>query len=261
MTEEASSSSKFSNPDSVARLVAKMCDGNMQILLRHRDSGNVTIRGAFHKLGKFRQSSAILFHKMSEAGLGKIDVGMPIKIEVLGMSSQLTFHTLVVEKTGAGIICAMPRSLLSTERRTNARFRATPDLTAFMSFSFWKAHQQDPAVQPFFASYGGIAHWISVADISAGGVCLLTRFPAFQNATEGMSESFDCTMHLPMAAPLKICGVIRWRRKIKNRVEMDGGAERFQLEYRLGLEFVDLGEEEQTKIRQYMRQLTVAEAI
>jgi hypothetical protein len=261
MTVEASGSSKISNPESVARLVAKMCEGNMQVLLRHRDSGQVTIRGAFYKLGKFKQSSAILLHKISDAGLSKLDTGMPIKIEVLGMASQLTFHTLVVEKTSTGIVCAMPRSLLSTERRTNTRFRATPDLSAFMSFSFWKAHPHDPAAQPFFASYGGIAHWIAVADISVGGVCLLSRFPAFQNATEGLSESFDCALHLPMATPLQISGVIRWRRKIKNRVETANASERFQLEYRIGLEFNDLNEEEQTKIRQYIRQLTVSEAI
>lgn len=261
MTEETSGSSKISNPESVSRLVAKMCEGNMQVLLRHRDSGNVTIRGAFHKLGKFRQNTAILMNKVSEAGLSKLDVGMPIKIEVLGMSSQLTFHTLVIEKTAGGIICAMPRSLLSTERRINARFRATEDLSAFMSFSFWKAMQQDPATQPYFSSYGGIAHWVNVADISAGGVCLVTRFPAFLNASEGLSETFECALHLPMTPPLKMTGVIRWRRKIRNRVELDGGAERFQLEYRIGLEFAEMGEDEQQKIRQYMRQLTVAEAI
>lgn len=261
MTEEASGSSKISNPESVSRLVTKMCDGGMQVLLRHRDSGNVTIRAAFHKLGKFRQNSAILLNKLSEAGLQKLEIGMPIKIEVLGMSSQLTFHTLVVEKTVGGIICAMPRSLLSTERRTNTRFRATLDLTSFMSFPFWKANQQDLGTQPYFSSYGGIAHWVGIADISAGGVCLVTRFPAFLNASEGLSEVIEGSLHLPMAAPLKVAGVIRWRRKIKNRVEMPGGAERFQLEYRLGFEFADLGEEEQQKIRQYMRQLTVAEAI
>lgn len=261
MTEEASGSSKISNPESVARLVAKMCDGSMQVLMRHRDSGNVTIRGAFHKLGKFRQNNAILLNKMSEAGLSKLDIGMPIKIEVLGMASQLTFQTLVIEKMPSGIVCAMPRSLISTERRTNARFRTTNDLTAFMSFSFWKAQQQDLASQPYFSAYGGIAHWISVADISAGGVCLVTRFPAFLNASEGLSETFDCALHIPMAIPLKMTGVIRWRRKIRNRVELEGGGERFQLEYRIGLEFAVVGEEEQQKIRQYMRQLTVAEAI
>ena len=261
MTEEASGSSKISKPESVARLVAKMCDGSMQVLMRHRDSGNVTIRGAFHKLGKFRQNTAILLNKMSEAGLSKLEIGTPIKIEVLGMASQLTFHTLVIEKTGTGIVCAMPRSLISTERRTNARFRTTNDLTAFMSFPFWKAQQQDHATQPYFSVYGGIAHWVSVADISAGGVCLATRFPAFLNASEGLSETIDCALHLPMAIPLKMAGVIRWRRKIRNRVEMEAGGERFQLEYRIGLEFAVVGEDEQQKIRQYMRQLTVAEAI
>lgn len=261
MTAEASGSSKISNPEIITRLVAKMCDGSMQVLLKHRESGNVTIRGAFHKLGKFRQNAAIMLGKMSEAGLAKLDVGMPIKIEVLGMSSQLTFQTLVVEKLATGIVCAMPRSLVSIERRISARFRTSHDLAAFMSFSFWKAKQDDQAAQPYFSSYGGIAHWVSVVDMSAGGVCLTTRFPSFLNASEGLSETVDCALHLPMTAPLKMSGVIRWRRKIRNRLEIDNGGERFQLEYRMGLEFHIVGEDERQKIRQYMRQLTVAEAI
>ncbi len=232
----------------------------MQVLLRHRDSGNVTIRGAFQKLGKFKSTSAIMLGRISEAGLAKIEIGMPIKIEVIGMSSQLTFQTLILEKTGSGIICAVPRSLVSTERRHNTRFRATQNLASFMSFPFWKSIQQDPATQPYFSTYGGIAHWMAIADISAGGVCLISRFPAFTFATEGMNENFPCLLHLPMLPALSMEGVIRWRRKIRNRIAM-GQGERYQLEYRLGLEFANVGEEEQQKIRQYMRQLTVADAI
>lgn len=261
MSQDLGASSKISNPDSISRLVARMCDGNMQVLMRHRDSGKVTIRGAFTKLGKFKSSAAILLGKMSEAGLSKLELGMPIKVEVLGMSSQLTFQTLVLEKTAGGIICAMPRSLLSTERRTNSRFRVTKELTAFMSFSFWRAQQSDPASPPFFNSYGGIANWISIADISLGGVCLLTRFPSFTNASEPQTEQMECFLHLPMTAPIKLNGVIRWRRKIKNRSEDEFVGERFQLEYRIGFEFADVGEDQQQKIRHFIRQLTVAEAI
>lgn len=261
MSQDLGASSKISNPESITRLVARMCDGNMQVLLRHRDSGKVTIRAAFAKLGKFKQNAALLLSKMSEAGLSKLELGMPIKVEVLGMPSQLTFQTLVLEKTEGGIICAMPRSLLSTERRTNTRFRATQALTAFMSFDFWKAQQTDPSSPPFFSSYGGISNWISIADISLGGVCLVTRFPSFVYASEALTESMECSLHLPMSPPIPMNGVIRWRRKIKNRSEDEFVGERFQLEYRIGFEFADVGDEQQQKIRHFIRQLTVAEAI
>lgn len=261
MSQDLGASSKISNPDSISRLVARMCDGNMQILLRHPDSGKVTIRGAFIKLGKFKQNSAILIGKMSEVGLSKLELGMLIKVEVLGMPSQITFQTTVLEKAAGGIICAMPRSLLSTERRTNSRFRVTQNLMAFMSFSFWKAQQTDPSSPPYFSSYGGISNWVSIADISLGGVCLVTRFPSLINASETHTEPMECSLHLPMTAPIRMDGIIRWRRKIKNRIEDEFVGERFQLEYRLGFEFADVGDAQQQKLRHFIRQLTVAEAI
>ncbi len=260
MNQEQETSSKISNPESIARLVTKMCDGNMQVLLRHRDSGKVTIRGTFSKIGKFKGDAAILLGKMSDVGLAKLETKMPIRVEVLGMSSQLTFLTVIVDKTKDGIICAMPRSLVSTERRTNSRFRVTPGITAFMNFDFWKSQQSDPACPPFFSSYGGLSNWISVADISLGGVCLLVRFPSFLHAAEKQTDVVQGFLHLPMTPPMPMTGVIRWRRKIKNRVE-DSAEERFALEYRIGFEFGTIEEEQMQKIRHFIRQLTVAEAI
>ncbi|MBC7659615.1 MAG: PilZ domain-containing protein [Chitinophagaceae bacterium] len=261
MSQDQGASSKISNPESISRLVARMCAGNLQVLLRHRDSGKVTIRGAFHKLGKYKAEAAIQLFKLSEAGLSKLEPGMPIKVEVLGMPSQLTFQTLVIEKTAAGIICAMPRALLSTERRTNARFRVTENIMAFMSFDLWKAGQNDPASPPFFSAYGGIASWITIADISLGGVCLLARFPSFQNASETITGPVSSFLHLPMMPPIPLKGVIRWRRKIKNRVEDEINGERFQLEYRIGFEFAEVEADHQQKLRHFIRQLTIAEAI
>ncbi len=261
MSEDLGASSKISNPDRISRLVARMCDGNMQVLLRHRDSGKVTIRGAFIKMGNIGQKPVILMGKMSEAGLIKLERDMPVKVEVLGMSSQLTFQTLIVDKNQDGIICSMPKTLINTERRTNSRFRVSNKLTAFMSFGFWKSVENDPSSSPFFSSYGGIPNWIGIADISMGGVCLVTRFPAFLHASEAMTDKVQALLHLPMSQPLPMNGVIRWRRKIKNRVEDELVGERFQLEYRIGFEFAEIGDDQQQKIRHFIRQLTVAEAI
>ena len=261
MSEEQGASSKIANPDRISRLVSRMCDGNMQVLIRHRDSGKVTIRGAFIKMGKINQVPVLQLGKISEAGLTKFEKSMPLKVEVLGMASQLTFQTVILDKTDDGIVCSMPLSLINTERRTNTRFRCTPKLMAFMSFGFWKARENDPSSPPFFASYGGIPNWIGVADISVGGVCLITRFPAFLHASEEIVDKVEAFLHLPMSQPLPMTGYIRWRRKIKNRSEDDSLGERFMLEYRIGFEFADVGEDQQQKIRHFIRQLTVAEAI
>jgi hypothetical protein len=63
-----------------------------------------------------------------------------------------------------------------------------------------------------------------------------------------------------MSAPMPVQAAIRWKRRIKNRFSEDN-RERYQLDFRLGIEFLELSEEYQVKIRNYLRQLSVADAI
>lgn len=258
MNQPVETSSKIVNPERIARLVTRMCEGSMQVIIRTKDNAKMGIRACF---GAPDQSNAhVIFGKISEAGIMKLPIGTQIKIEVLGMPSQVVFITVVRGRANGAIICLMPKSLVSTERRHSTRHKVTSTLPSFMSFSVWNPDMNDITCTPFFSAYRNTASWVSIADISAGGVCLLSRFPSFQTAVESVTEDPQSFLHLPMTQPIPLHAAIRWKRKIKIRIE-ENESERFIMEYRVGIEFQGLSDEQNQKIKSYIRQLSIADAI
>lgn len=260
MNQPAEATSKITNPERISRIVARMCDGHMHALIRTKDSPKIGIRASFARMDSQKNPPQILFDKISEFGLQKLDKGIPVKIEVIGMPSQVMFVSSILEKTGEGVLCALPASLVTVERRQNSRYRVTASAMAYMSFSLWSPEDDDPSAPPFFDAYRNLAGWIPILDISAGGVCVQSHFPSFINVLEAVDLDPKAKLHLPMSAPMEVQAAIRWKRRIKNRIDEDN-RERYQLDYRLGVEFLDLQEEHQIKIRNYLRQLSVADAI
>ena len=63
-----------------------------------------------------------------------------------------------------------------------------------------------------------------------------------------------------MADPMVIPVAFRWQKRIKNRHTKDG-QERYQQDYRIGVEFLHLNDEQMMKVKHFIRQLTVADAI
>jgi c-di-GMP-binding flagellar brake protein YcgR len=237
-----------------------MCDGRMQALIRTKDNIKVGIRANFARFDGQKNPPVIIFDKISEIGLQKLEKGIPIKIEVIGMPSKVMFVTSIIDKADEGVICSLPASLVTIERRQNSRYRVTPSAMAYLSFSLWEPEDDDPSAPPFFDAYRSLAGWIPILDISAGGVCVQSHFPAFINTLETVDLDPKAKLHLPMSAPMPVQAAIRWKRRIKNRFEEDN-RERYQLDFRLGIEFLELQEEYQIKIRNYLRQLSVADAI
>ncbi len=260
MNQTAEATSKITNPERITRIVARMCDGHMQALIRTKENAKVGIRANFSQFDGQKQPPQIVFDKISELGLQKLEKGMPVKIEVIGMPSKVMFVSVISEKTADGVLCNIPHSLVTIERRQNSRYRVTPSAMAYLSFSVWSPEEDDPSSPPFFDAYKGLASWIPVLDISAGGICIQSHFPSFINALETIELDPRAKLHLPMSAPMVVQAAIRWRRRIKNRV-IEDKRERYQLDFRLGIEFLELSDEFQIKIRNYLRQLSVADAI
>lgn len=252
-------SSKITNPVRISRIITKMCAGRMQVLIRTKDNHKLGIRAVFLFIAP-SIGNRIVFDKVSSLGLEKLDVGMHVKVEVIGMPSKVLFLTVVTSKGPALISCAMPNSLISMERRLNSRFHVLPASMSYISLSGWRAEEEDGSGPPFFNVYKSLASWIPLVDISPGGVCIQSHFPSFLDYLETIETDSDARLHLPMSSPLPIKAIVRWRRRIRNRI-IEGDMERYQLDFRVGIEFEDLKDEDRLKIRQYMRQLSIAEAI
>jgi c-di-GMP-binding flagellar brake protein YcgR len=260
MNQTAEATSKITNPERISRIVLRMSDGRMQALFRTKDNIKVGIRANFARFDGQAQPPQIVFDKISDIGLQKLEKGMPVKVEVIGMPSKVMFVTTITDKTEDGVICSLPASLVTIERRQNSRYRVTPSAMAYLSFSLWAPEDDDPSAPPFFDAYRSLAGWIPIMDISAGGVCVQSHFPSFINVLETVDIDPKAKLHLPMSAPMPVQAAIRWKRRIKNRFSEDN-RERYQLDFRLGIEFLELSEEYQVKIRNYLRQLSVADAI
>lgn len=228
-------------------------------MIRTKENVKVGIRANFARFEEVKPPR-VVFDKISEFGLQKLVIGTPVKIEVIGMPSKVTFVTTVAEKTADAIICHQPTSLVTIERRQNARFAVTTSAMAYLSFSAWSPADDDPASPPLFASYRHLAGWVPILDISAAGACIRSHFPSFINVLETVQLDPGAKLHLPMSSPMDIQAAIRWKRRIKNRI-IEGNDERYQMDFRVGIEFMNLSEECQIKIRHYMRQLSVADAI
>ncbi len=253
------STSKITNPVRIGRIIAKMCSGHMQVLIRTKESTKLGIRAAFMQLDPI-DNPLVIFDKISDLGLEKLKVGQLIKVEVIGMPSKVIFVTEVKAKGTEQISCSIPTSLVSMERRQNSRFRVVPAAMSFISFSVWQADKEDRGSPPFFDTYLNLAGWIPVVDISVGGVCIQSPFPSFLNHLETIEVDPKARLHLPMSPPMSFQAAIRWKRRIRNRIIEDEN-ERYQSDFRLGIEFGELQDDQRNKIRQYLRQLSMAEAI
>jgi hypothetical protein len=232
----------------------------MQAILRTKDNSKVGIRASFAFFDNAQKVPQIVFDKISVFGLEKLAHGIPVKVEVIGMPSKVMFISTISNKSIDGISCPIPGSLVSIERRQASRYRVTPAAMAFVSFSVWKPEAADVSAPPFFEAFQSMASWVPILDMSNGGACIGTHFPSLINTVDKIDHDPKAHIHLPMSPPIPFQAAIRWKRRIRNRI-IEDQEERYQLDFRLGIEFLSLQEDQNVRIRNYLRQLSVVDAI
>ena len=234
--------SKLTNPERIARLVSRMCTGGMQVVLREESSGKVGIRGSFFQLRDVKNAKVIYFNNVSAHGRAKLKKGDIVKVEVIGMPSQVVFRTKVVAIVADGIVCVLPKSLISVERRANARYATSKNMMIYCELSVWKATPEDSAASPVCQEYNDVSSWLPIADMSLGGICAQSSFPSFSHVVDEYQMDPKMKLFVPMQKPIEVPVHFRWKRKIKNLVETTEGS-RYKMDYRIGIEFSDLDDE------------------
>lgn len=252
--------SKITNPTRIMRIISRMCEGRMQALIRTKQQTKVGIRSSFQQINGDREPKTLQFNGISEFGLKKLREGEPVKFEVIGMPTKVVFVARILEKTVDGLICPLPSSLVSIERRQNVRYGTTDAKMAYLKLSFWEPEHEDVAAPPVFEQFYYLASWLPIMDISAGGICVKTHFPSVLEAISQRAQDDEAQLILPMSDLLTIPVAFRWQRRIKNRI-LDGKRERYQLDFRVGLEFNMVSDYNSLRVKQFLRQLSVADAI
>ncbi len=232
------------------------------MLIRADDAKPLAIRGRATELLTQGASGAVRIANISEKGMEFLRGRKGVRVEFVGMATQVVFDSAIVAREDSSLIVAVPDCLISTERRKNARFVATPDFTSFIKFGHWHAEPNDLTSPPIFSHFAEQASWLYVADMSEGGFCATTRFPASLGSIRSGLVDDGAKLYLPMRPPIPLQIEIRWIKKIKEVVKLDNGATSGEQRlYKFGVQFLGLPEPARIAIRQYMQQLTTASAI
>lgn len=242
-------------------MLERMCGTRMHVLFRLPNKESIAIRAQFEMLGKSGHTPVVLFDQISVKGQNHLKGSKSVRVEVLGMPSQVVFKVPVVKMLPGKVALGVPREIVSIERRNNVRYTTSPRNIGYLSLDSWEPLKDDNAAPPMIPPNPHFAGWIPIADISLGGVCALTGFPRLLNILDDAGdEPLAAKLILPMNNPHPVSMHSRWQKRTINRV-VEGGAERPRLEFRVGLEFHEPDEAAETLIRQFIRQLSIGDAV
>lgn len=251
---------RISNRQRIQRILDKICSASLPVLLRTLDSGPTAVRGRASNLMRYRARDCFRVSNISAKGIEHIGNSEILQIEFVGRSTQLTFKTKVINVQGNSIIFDIPKVIESVERRQNARFVVTDSMTSFIEMGLWRASSHQTISPPVFDVYPNLASMIKLADISEGGVCAVSRFPGMLS-TIGKGVIDDAAyLYLPMQTPVRVGVEIRWIKRIKENIDMEKDG-KFARYYRFGANFLSLSDEASIGIQQYLKQLSMADAI
>lgn len=252
--------SKITTPIRIRRVLEKMCNAHMSIIMKTDSRKTTGVRGQLTHVADVDGKEFIFVTDVSERGKSLLKGEKSVKVEVQGMPSRVVFLSKIQKRTDMGIRLDLPKKIVSVERRQNARLPMATNYTAYLRTKGWTPKVHDLAAPPLITPFEHLASLIALADISVGGACIMSHFPAATFAIEGWSNPIEGSLILPMNAPIDLKFNIRWKKKTTNRV-IDDGLERARLEFRLGIEFEEPTEDLVIKLRAFMRQLSLAQAI
>lgn len=233
----------------------------MQVIVRIGDDQSLGIRASFHFIDETPGGGAVLYlNNVSEKGLSRLVATEVVRVEVLGMPSRVVFQTRIVRVMGEGVALNFPEFLISTERRQNTRYQTSAKCMGYLAFSNWEVEDADLSAPPVLGATKDLGQWCAIADISVGGICVMTRFPSIMSVVTPNDIDEKARLILPMMEPIVVPVQCRWQKRTIERINFNG-IEHAQKQFRLGIEFRESNEQFVLKVRQFMRQLTMADAI
>jgi hypothetical protein len=198
---------------------------------------------------------------ISEKGIAHIAGNARVQVEFVMMSTKVVFVSSVIAREQNSLLITLPMSLLSIERRKNARYACTEDLMAFLDLNIWKPRGEDVTAPPFYLHQKEVSGYLHIADVSFGGICAVARFPSVnQTLKRGLIDD-KARLILPMQAPIDVGIEIRWAKRIKEHFATNSADNSFLRSYRFGLEFTGYNDHMRKSIRQFIQQLSQADAI
>lgn len=229
-------------------------------MVRTAGDTGISVKGRAASVILDSANPSMRISNISEKGIAHISGNAKVQVEFVMMSTKVVFISSVISREHNSLLIAMPLSLVSIERRKNARYTCTEDLAAFLDLSVWKPHQEDVTAPPFYTHQSDVSGYLSIADVSFGGLCAVARFPSVNQALRRGLIDDRARLVLPMQAPIDVGVEVRWAKRIKEHVAATE-SDSVVRSYRFGVEFTGHTEQLRISIRQFIQQLSQAGAI
>lgn len=258
--KQTGQTSKVLKRERIIRILQKVCSAELIGLIHIKESKSLKIRSSFKTVAIEEGKERLILSKISLQGLQKLKVGEIIQLEVLGMANRVLFTTKILSKWDTGISVSIPSKIVRIERRKNSRYRTNNENMAYMTFSNWLVKEGDIASPPMFPLFENVANWCPVFDMSMGGACVLISFPSILSSFDISEIDVNAKLILPMTEPITVPTQFCWQKRTINK-RVVNKSELKQLQFRFGVMWSDLDEDTLLKIRFFLRQLSMAEAI
>lgn len=254
---------KISNPERVLRILQRVAQGGLSILVRDLSQVETAVKGRAGSSASVSRMNGFTISGLSDRGRSYLmsHLEATLQIEFVLMSTKVVFQSKILKVDGNSVMVALPEVLTSMERRKDARYVVTPNARAFVRVDHWHPEQSDPTVIPFFEYQRDNASLLSAGDVSNGGLSIVSRFPSVCKVLQRGSVLEQSALVLPLERPIPAMLEVRWVKRIRDSVQDIQGNMRTVRIYKFGIQFLNPSEQLQSEIQKFMAKLAVAEAI
>lgn len=257
----AESKIKITEPQRILRILQRVSQAGLSVLIRSEIDTACLIKGRVTQLKQDGSNAFLRISNISEKGVAFLMSGVKIQVEFIMMSTKVYFISRVAKLDGNSILVQVPSYLVSVERRLNPRFNCQEEALAYIDSAIWKPDVVSFASPPIFSFFEPIGSYLQIADISSGGICLVTRFPAASEIFKKGIIDDGAKIVFPMQSPVLAPIEVRWAKKIKEHVKHENGTNGVKRSYRIGVEFISPSDELKVAVRQFVAQISQLGAI
>lgn len=253
-------SGEIADPAIIRKIITELSDTRAEGIIRPVQERKLGVRFAFGDTFFNSRPPSFLLGSISDHGLARLLPHSDLIVEVFGTDKRIAFNTSVIQHTPAGVYVNVPATLSKAERRIAQRFKTAEDRMPFVDPKAWIVDANDIAAPPVFGLYQPLASWASVSDISFGGVCVETRFPALLNWVEANPTCTRAQLVFPMMKPIPIGLELRWTKRIRERTTTAEAGYSIQ-KYKMGMAFLNPPREFMLEVGRYIKELQMGNAV
>lgn len=258
--------SVIKNPDRVLRILRKVSDAGIRIFMRNATDPSVSVKGKLIGIEAYENSEQkingiVKISDVSVKGSKHLCSDPVIQVEFLLMDTKVQFKSKIIKSENESLLIVLPNIIYSIERRLNERVLTNERMIGYIGLNYPSQYFQDLSSHPVYPIFSDIFKCLPVADISVGGACISTNFPAARKYLSSGFVDKEARLYLPMRAPFQIPIEVRWIKKVSEEIQNENGTSSVHVNNKIGCEFKEVDEHLLKEIRHFMKRISQAEAI